>query len=405
MCFCLSSGRTPMTDRYPEKSVCISGAGQSAVGRPSMRSALQLTVDACLAAIADAGLRPSDIDGLTTYPGPVGEGGFSPVGATETMLALGLTPTWVGASTEGHAHMGAIISAIQAIASGLCRHVLVFRTVAEASARMRSRESSLMGGAGRSRATRGNAWSTPFNALSAAHLYALYAQAYFTKYNATSAQLGAIAVNGRKMAGLNPNAIYRDPISIDDYLASRIITSPLRLYDCDTHIDGSTAILISHRDVARDLPRAPIEIEAMGMALGGIGFGLHRGDFTSLPADAAGKMLWSRTDLTPKDLDVAQIYDGFSILTLLWMESLSLCKRGEAAAFVEGGTRIGLGGELPMNTSGGQLSAGRFHGYGHSFEACEQLWGRAGARQVPDAKTCVVANGGFGYGALLLKRG
>jgi acetyl-CoA acetyltransferase len=132
-----------MTDRYPEKSVCISGAGQSAVGRPSTRGALQLTIDACLAAIADAGLKPDDIDGLTTYPGPAGEGGFSPVGATETMLALGLTPTWVGASTEGHAHTGAIISAIQAIASGLCRHVLVFRTVAEASARMRSRDSSL----------------------------------------------------------------------------------------------------------------------------------------------------------------------------------------------------------------------------------------------------------------------
>jgi acetyl-CoA acetyltransferase len=398
-------GMTMSDLTYPEKTVCISGAGQSAVGRPSMRSALHLTVDACLAAIADAGLKPGDIDGLTTYPGPVGEGGFSPVGATETMLALGLTPVWVGASTEGHAHMGAIISAIQAIASGLCRHVLVFRTVAEASARARARDSSLMGGQGNARATRGNAWSVPFNALSAAHIYALYAQAYFTKYGATSAQLGAIAVNGRAMAGLNPNAIYRDPITIDDYMASRVITSPLRLYDCDTHIDGSTAILLSHRDAARDLPRAPIEIEAMGMALGGIGFGLHRGDFTALPADAAGAMLWSRTDLRPKDLDVAQIYDGFSILTLLWMESLGLCKRGEAAAFVEGGARIGLGGELPMNTSGGQLSAGRFHGYGHTFEACEQLWGRAGARQVPGAKTCVVANGGFGYGALLLKRG
>ncbi len=384
---------------YPEKSVRISGAGQSAVGRPSTRSALQLTLDACQAAITDAGLTPADIDGLTTYPGPVGEGGFSPVGATETMLALGLTPTWVGASTEGHAHMGAIISAIQAIASGLCRHVLVFRTVAEASARARTKNASPTG-----RATRGNAWTAPFNALSPAHIYALYAQAYFTKYNATPTQLGAIAVNSRAMAALNPNAIYRAPITIDDYLASRIITSPLRLYDCDTHIDGSTAILLSHRDAARDLPRPPIEIESMGMALGGIGFGLHKGDFTTLPADAAGRMLWSRTDLTPNDLDIAQIYDGFSILTLLWMESLGICKRGEAASFVEGCTRIGLGAKMPLNTSGGQLSAGRFHGYGHIFEACEQLWNRAGARQVPNAKTCVVATGGFGYGALLLRK-
>jgi acetyl-CoA acetyltransferase len=128
------------------------------------------------------------------------------------------------------------------------------------------------------------------------------------------------------------------------------------------------------------------------------------GDFTSLPATIAGAMMWSHTDLKPRDVDVAQIYDGFSILTLLWLEALGFCKQGEAAAFVEGGTRIGLTGELPLNTSGGQLSAGRFHGYGHTYEACLQLWGRAGARQVADAKVCAVSNGGFGYGALLLRR-
>lgn len=389
--------------RYPEKLVCITGVGQSAVGRPSPRSALQLTLDACVAAVADAGLTLADIDGLTTYPGPAGDaGGFSPVGATEVMLALGLQPVWVGASTEGHAHMSAIFSAIQAIASGLCRHVLVFRTVAEASARMRARESTLMGRT--ARASRGNMWTLPYNALSAANLYALYATAYFAKYRASEAQLGAIAVNSRAMAAHNPNAIYRDPISIDDYLASRVITSPLRLFDCDTHIDGSTAILLSHRDAAVDLPRAPIAIEAMGMSLGGLGIGWHQGDFTRLPADRAGEMLWSRTDLRPDDVDVAQIYDGFSILTLLWLEALGLCGRGEAAAFVEGGTRIALDGVLPINTGGGQLSAGRFHGYGHIHEACLQLWGKGGARQVADARTCVVSNGGFGYGALLLRR-
>ena len=115
-------------------------------------------------------------------------------------------------------------------------------------------------------------------------------------------------------------------------------------------------------------------------------------------------MLWSRTDLKPSDVDTAQIYDGFSIHVLMWLESLGFCGRGEAAAFVEGGRRIGLDGELPMNTSGGQLSAGRFHGFGHIHEACQQLWGRAGERQVKDARVCAVANGGFGFGALLLKR-
>jgi acetyl-CoA acetyltransferase len=393
---------------YPEKQVCITGVGQSAVGRPSAKSALQLTVDACLEAVTDAGLSLSDIDGLTTYPGPSQEGsGFSPVGATETMLALGLQPTWIGASTEGHAHMSAIISAIQAIASGLCRHVLVFRTVAQASARGKVHHAGVMGG-GPERgepARGGSAWTVPFNAFSPANIYALYARAYFERYKATEEQLGAIAVNSRRMAALNPNAIYRKPITIQDYLSSRMISSPLRIYDCDTHIDGSTAILFSHRDVARDLARRPLEIEAMGMSLGGMGLGFHRGDFTAMPSDRAGAMLWSRTDLKPADVDVAQIYDGFSILTLLWLESLGFCERGAAATFVEGGSRIGLDGELPLNTSGGQLSAGRFHGYGHTHEACLQLWGRAGERQVRNAGVCAVSNGGFGYGALLLKRG
>ena len=391
---------------YPEKKVCITGAGQSDVGRPSERTALQLTVDACSRALADAGLSPAQIDGLTTYPGKSGDsGGFSPVSSTEVMLALGLEPTWVGASTEGHAHMSAIISAIQAIACGLCRHVLVFRTVAQSTARLRSKSSTLLGGGGEStaRLESPNSWYLPFGALSPVNIWALYAQAYFTKYGATAEQLGAIAVNGRRMAALNPNAIYRKQLSIEDYLASRIISSPLRLFDCDTHIDGSTALLLSHRDAARDMPRRPIAIEAMGMSIGGLGVGLHTGDFTALPAAKAGAMLWSRTDLGPSDVDVAQIYDGFSILTLLWLEALQFCGRGEAAAFVEGGSRIGLDGELPLNTSGGQLSAGRFHGYGHTHEACLQLWGLAGERQVEDAKVCVVANGGYGYGALLLK--
>jgi len=139
-------------------------------------------------------------------------------------------------------------------------------------------------------------------------------------------------------------------------------------------------------------------------SLGGLGVGIHRGDFTTLLADKTGEMLWSRTDLKPKDVGVAQIYDGFSIHTLLWMEALQLIGRGEGAAFIEGGQRIGLDGELPLNTSGGQLSAGRFHGLGHSYEACMQLWGRGGGRQVKDAKTCIVANGGYGFGVMLLRR-
>ncbi|PEQ10395.1 acetyl-CoA acetyltransferase [Novosphingobium sp. PC22D] len=390
----------------PESLVCISGAAQSEVGRPSRRTALQLTADACLAALSDAGLAPEDIDGIATYPGksPLG-GGIAPVSPSEVQAVLGIeNPRWVLASGEGFSHMAPIFNAINAIACGMARHVIVFRSVAQASARMASRESTLMSGGQTTRVEGNNAWTVPFNALSPINTFALYAQAYFDKYGATSKQLGAIAVNNRANAAHNPNAIYRKPLSLDDYLAARVISSPLRLFDCDSHIDGSTAIVLSHADAAKDLARPPIRIEAVGMAISGLWVGKFEGDFTRLDADRAGEMLWSRTDLRPRDVDCAQIYDGFSIHVWLWLEALGLVPRGEACRFTEGGARIALDGELPLNTGGGQLSAGRFHGYGHIHEATVQLWGRGGGRQVKDARTCLVSNGGYGYGAMLLRR-
>lgn len=391
---------------YPEKLACITGAAQSEVGRPSPRSALQLTADACIAAIADAGLKVSDIDGIACYPGKSAEGGgIAPVSPSEAAAVLGIDPGWILASAEGFSHMAPIFNAVTAIACGLARHVLVFRSVAQATARMASRQSTLLGSERGSRVEGNNAWTVPFNALSPINTFALYAQAYFEKYGANAEQLGMIAVNNRRNATHNENAIYRKPLSLDDYLASRVISSPLRLYDCDSHIDGSTAIILSHRDAARDLKNPPLHIEAMGMAVGGLWVGRHEGDFTCLPAARkAGEMLWSRTDLKPADLDCAQIYDGFSIHVWLWMEALGLVPRGEACRFVEGGQRIALDGELPLNTGGGQLSAGRFHGYGHIHEATVQLWGRGGGRQVRDARTCIISNGGYGYGAMLLQR-
>lgn len=389
----------------PEKLACITGAAQSEVGRPSTRSALQLTADACLAAIADAGLTPADIDGIATYPGKSSEGGgIAPVSPSEAAAVLGIEPRWILASAEGFSHMAPIFNAITAIACGLARHVVVFRSVAQAQARLASRASTLMAGS-RDRVDGNNAWSVPFNALSPVNTFALYAQAYFEKYGANEEQLGMIAVNNRRNAAHNPNAIYRKPLSLEDYLASRVISSPLRLYDCDSHIDGSTAIIVSHRDAARDLRNPPLHIEAMGMAVGRLWVGRHDGDFTSLPAARrAGEMLWSRTQLKPSDMDCAQIYDGFSIHVWLWMEALGLIPRGEAGRFFEGGSRIALDGELPVNTGGGQLSAGRFHGYGHIHEATVQLWDRGGGRQVKDARTCVISNGGYGYGAMVLRR-
>jgi acetyl-CoA acetyltransferase len=386
-----------------EHSSCITGAAQSEVGRPSSRTALQLTLDAAYAALADAGLSAKDLDGIATYPGKSAEGGgIAPVGTAEAADAMGFTPRWVLSSGEGFSHLSPMFNACAAIHAGYARHVLVFRTVAQATARLTQRSATLLGG-GRARVSGNNAWTVPFNGHSPVNVWALYAQAYFDKYGASSEQLGWIAVNSRRNAAHNPNALYTKPLTIDDYMASRIISTPLRLLDCDSHIDGATAIILSHKDAAKDLKNPPIHIEAMGVALGGLWSGIYRGDFTSLEADRAADMLWNRTDLRPKDMDCAQIYDGFAIHTLMWMEALGLTGKGEAAAFVEGGERIALTGELPLNTGGGQLSGGRFHGYGHTHEACVQLWGRGGGRKVAGAKTAVVANGGYGFGAMVLR--
>jgi acetyl-CoA acetyltransferase len=391
---------------HPERLVSITGVGQSAVGRPMPLSALKLTVDACLAAIADAGLTPADIDGLVTYPGAHNTGdGYSPIGAVETVAALGLQPRWMAASVEGHSHMGSVAMAIHAIAAGACRHVVIFRTVAQASARARVHHAGVLGGGDQAAPVWGwQQWSVPYGALSTATIFALYAQGYRDAYGLTDQQLGAIAVNGRAMAGLNPNAIYRKPITIDDYLASRMISTPLRIFDCDAFVDGSTAIVLSRRDVAGDLRQTPLDFEAFALGMAPIGMGAYPGGFAELPIHDVGRTIWAKTDFKPKDMDFAQLYDGFSIHVLLWLEALQLCGRGEAAGFVEGGGRIGLDGELPLNTSGGQLSAGRFHGFGHIHEACTQLWGRAGERQVTDAEIGIVSNGGFGVGAFVLRR-
>jgi acetyl-CoA acetyltransferase len=191
---------------------------------------------------------------------------------------------------------------------------------------------------------------------------------------------------------------------MDDYLSSRMIAEPLCIYDCDAHCDGSTAFVLSHADYAPDAPRPPIRIEAFGTAPS------PRADHAQqpevLPGRRAAEMLWRRTDLRPVDVDVAGLYDGFSILTMLWLEALGFCGTGESGAFVEGGARIALDGELPLNPNGGQLSGGRLHGFGFVHEMCLQLRGDAEARQVPDARVAAVAVGALPYvGCALLRTG
>jgi acetyl-CoA acetyltransferase len=393
-----------MPTEISERRAAITGVGLAMAGRRADRSALNLTLDAVFEALADAGLRDSDIDGLSSWPGISATPGMAPVTLREVKESLGLELNWFGASPEAPGQLSAVMNAAMAVASGQARHVLCFRTLNQYSAQLRRR--SLVASRTVPERVEGlMSWIRPFNGLSAAHPLALVAKRHMYEYGTTREQLGALVLNSRKNAALNERALYRSPLTMQEYLAARMITEPLCLYDCDPPIDGATVVIVSHIDAARTLRKPPLRIEAMSGALHGRNSWDQFEDLTSMAATDAGRRLWERTDLKPGDVDVANLYDGFSILTLIWLEALGFCGKGESGAFVEGGVRIALSGCLPLNTGGGQLSAGRLHGFGLLWETCRQLWSEAGDRQVQGAKVGITAAGGGPLaGCLLLTR-
>jgi acetyl-CoA acetyltransferase/uncharacterized OB-fold protein len=386
-------------EKFEDKAV-ITGIGQSQVGRRLMRPAVDLAVEAVERAIADAGLTVADIDGIATYPGGMGYTAFSEGGVSAVQAALGINPTWYTSGMETFGPIGSVISAVMAVATGLARHVVCYRTVWESTYGELVKQGKIRPAGGRTTMTH-----YVFGANSAAHTLAMVAQRYFHKYGATRETLGWIALNQRANAALNPTAIYRDPMTMEDYLSARLITTPFGLYDCDVPCDASTAVVVSAVDAARDLPKPPVHFEAVGTQV------LERLEWEQSTLTHEPQVLgqsahmWSRTSMRPADVDVAELYDGFTINCLSWIEGLGFCGIGEAKDFLDGGKNIARDGVLPLNTHGGQLSHGRTHGMGLLHEAVTQLRGDAGDRQVKDAKVAVVSSGGLTVsGVLLLRR-
>ena len=216
------------------------------------------------------------------------------------------------------------------------------------------------------------------------------------EYGTTEEQMAEVAVTMRRHASLNPNAHMRKPISISDVLESPMITSPLKRLDCALVSDGAGAAIMTGADRARDLRQKPV-------SLLGQGYGLrhsHVGEYLNLTVSGAvesGRKAFTTAGLKHADIDVAQLYDCFTITVIIELEDLGFCRKGEGGAFVQNG-RIGLGGELPLTTHGGLLSAGHFGvgaGFLHVLEAVRQIRGSAGERQIKDAKTALVhGNGG-----------
>lgn len=381
----------------------ISGVGQSQIARRLTDSGLALTVDAALDAMAAAGLRPADIDGIATWPGrEATEPSVSPVGVGELKNALGLKLNWYEGGGESSSQLGSVVNAVAAVSMGLARHVICFRTVKEGSGRIQAQSTDRPKAGLPQIVDEKFQWQLPFNAISAACWQALVAQTYIHDYNMKREQLAQIALNARRNAILNPKAIYTAPLTLDDYMNSRMISTPFCLYDCDIPIDASTVVIVSSVDTVADLRKPPIRIAGIGCAQHDLDSWDQTEIFTEMACHSAARMMWKTTDYKPSDVDQAQLYDGFSFLTLMWLEAFGFCGKGESPIFIEDGTRISRDGELPINTNGGQLSGGRTHGMGFLHEACIQLWGDGGARQTGTPKVSVVGTGGGPYATALL---
>ncbi|MGQ0701010.1 MAG: thiolase C-terminal domain-containing protein [Panacagrimonas sp.] len=383
------------TDKFEDR-VAVTGVGASRIGRKLGRSPTALSVDACRAAVDDAGLRFADIDGISTYPGSSGMPGVSSGGVRAIEQTLGLRPTWHCGAQEVAGQTGALVEAMLALSAGLCRHVLCVSSFAEAGQPWTAQHGARIGGE--------LAWRLPFGAMTPANWIALHATHYLARYGVSRETLGWIAISTRRHAIGNPEALHRTPLDMDAYLGARTISTPFGLYDCDTPCDGAIAFVLSRRETAADLRQPPVLVEAVGTQMSEPQF-WDQGSLThQVNVFGPAAHLWSRTDVRARDIDLVCLYDGFTFNAISWLEALGFCGLGEAADFVAGGTRIALDGELPLNPHGGHLCAGRSNGYGHVREAVLQLRGQAQGRQVQDARLAVTSSGGGIPGGCLLLR-
>jgi acetyl-CoA C-acetyltransferase len=350
------------------------------------KTAYQLHAESARGALADAGLTIRDVDGFCTS-------GVGPIGILSLAQHLDLHPRWVDSQAiGGSSFVSHCLHAAAAISGGLCDVALVTYGSTAASERF------AIGTGGGSPMDPPDNFEAPFGPTIVGS-YALVAQRHMHQYGTTSEQLAEIAVTMRRHASNNPNAKYRDPITVEDVLASRIISSPLHLLDCCIISDGAGALVLTSVERARDLAQPPVVI--LGGAEAVQHHGIGRRDLLDIAARQSGPLALERAGVAHADIDMAMIYDSYTITVLATLESLGFCKPGEGGAFCAHG-RIGLGGALPINTDGGGLSSNHpgMRGIFLVIEATKQLRRSRGAAQVPDAELALV----HGTGGMLGQR-
>lgn len=349
------------------RRVAIAGVGESAFGVVPHRSALQLHADAAAAALADAGLTLGDVDGLFTN----GDG-IDLLHIVRVAEYLGVRPTTFDSTLSGGSAWETYVEhAAMAISTGRCEVALLVY-----GSTQRSDMGRTLGTQTRGRAKGPRQFEVPYGSSTVAE-YALAAQRYLYETGCTREQLAHVAVSMRGHAAHNPLAMYQTPITVDDVLASRPIAEPLHLLDCCVISDGGGAVVMTSLDRARNLPKPAIEVLGTGSALGTMTLS-QTTDVLDIPARISGQRAFAEAGLGPADVDVAQLYDSFTITVLLQLEALGLCPPGEAGAFVAEGN-LDHGGRLPTNTDGGGLSANHpgQRGVFLLVEAVRQLRGEA----------------------------
>lgn len=367
------------------KRVAIVGAALSDCGRVDVISPYQLHHQAASRALADAGLGKDDVDGFASC----GMGLLAPVEIAEY---LGLRPTWADGTSVGGATWEFMLEhATAAIQAGHAEVVvLVYGSTTRADLKRGRRLANINFG------TRGPVqFEAPYGHALIAK-YAMTAHRHMHEFGTTAEQLAEIAVSARANAGLNPDAYYRDPITIDDVQSAPMVADPFTTLHCCIRSDGGGAVVVTSEERARDCAKAPVWVLGTGETTSHTTMSQWL-DFTESPAVRSGALAFGRAGLTPADVDVCQIYDAFTGMVLLSLEALGFCGKGEGGPFVEDG-KLRVGGDLPTNTDGGGLSSCHpgMRGMFLLVEAVKQLRGEAGERQVGGAEVaCVNATGGW----------
>jgi acetyl-CoA acetyltransferase len=376
-----------MIETLKDKTAIV-GVGHTEYSKDSGRSEMRLAVEAILKAVSDAGLKPSDIDGIAKYT--MDNNSEIDIAANLGIPALRFFGE-VGYGGGG-GPVGSVLLGAMAVATGMANCVVAFRAMNERSGRGTPRygQASVRKGA-----PGVNAYQEPFGLFSPAQMVALAARRHMHLYGTKSEHFGAIAVACRTHAQTNPNAVMRDrPITIEDHQNSRMIADPLHLLDCCLETDGGAAVVITSAERAKDLKHKPVYLTSGAFGAGE--WNIHRVvknvQSPETESTVVGKALFARAGISHKDIDVCFLYDHFTPLVLMAFEELGFCKRGEGGPFVSDGKLLYGKGSLPFNTSGGNLSEGYIHGMENIVEAVRQLRGQA-INQVKDAEIALITSG------------